>query len=205
MRESAGTRKQIQILIQEVWCGPESLHVQQVVDVLSPIFCCCAVAQSCPTPWTAARQVSPSITISQSLLKPTSIESMMPSNHLILCRSLLLLPSIFPSIRGFSSESARHIRSQIDTVNSILDNYSYFLPSPPTFGSPQSTLSAGDLVSCFTEKMKAICGWNSTNSIPHPTPPSDSPALYLLRPLLCDQHPVKAVPLHPHIRSHSLS
>ena len=62
------------------------------------------------TPWTAAHQASLSITISQSLLKPMSIESMMPSNHLILCRPLLLLPSIFPSIRVFSSESVLHIR-----------------------------------------------------------------------------------------------
>ena len=62
------------------------------------------------TPWTAAHQVSLSITDSQSLLKLMSIESMMPSNHLILCHPLLLLPSIFPSIRVFSSESALHIR-----------------------------------------------------------------------------------------------
>ena len=53
------------------------------------------------TPWTAARQVSLSFTISQILLKLMSIESVMPSNHLILCRPLLLLPSIFPSIRSF--------------------------------------------------------------------------------------------------------
>ena len=51
------------------------------------------------TPWTAARQASLSITISQSLLKLMSIESVMPSNHLVLCLSLLLLPSFFPSIR----------------------------------------------------------------------------------------------------------
>ena len=54
------------------------------------------------TPWTAARLASPSITNSWSLLKLMSTESVMPSNHLILCRSLLLLPSIFPSIRIFS-------------------------------------------------------------------------------------------------------
>ena len=57
------------------------------------------------TSWTAARQASLSITNSQSLLKLMSIESVMPSNHLILCRPLLLLPSVFPSIRVFSSES----------------------------------------------------------------------------------------------------
>ena len=62
------------------------------------------------TPWTAARQVSLSITNSQSLLKLMSIELVMPSNHLILCRPLLLPTSIFPSIRVFSKESALCIR-----------------------------------------------------------------------------------------------
>ena len=57
------------------------------------------------TPWTAACQASLSITNSQSLLKLMSIESVMPSNHLILCYLLFLLPSIFPSIRVFSNES----------------------------------------------------------------------------------------------------
>ena len=62
------------------------------------------------TPWTAARQASLSITNSQSSLKLMSIDSVMPSNHLILCRPLLLLSSIFPSIRVFSNESALPIR-----------------------------------------------------------------------------------------------
>ena len=62
------------------------------------------------TPCTAARQASLSISNSRSLLKLMSIESVMPSNHLILCRPLLLLPSIFPSIRVFSNESALRIR-----------------------------------------------------------------------------------------------
>ena len=62
------------------------------------------------TPWTAARQASLSFTISRSLLKLMSIESVMPSNHLILCHPLLLLPSVFPSISIFSSESALHLR-----------------------------------------------------------------------------------------------
>ena len=62
------------------------------------------------TPGTAACQASLSITISQSLLKLMSIESVMPSNHLILCHPLLLLPSIFPSVRVFSNESAVYIR-----------------------------------------------------------------------------------------------
>ena len=68
------------------------------------------------TPWTAAHQASlshthiTSLSNSQSLLKLMSIESVMPSNHLILCRPLLLRPSIFPSIRVFSNESVLHIR-----------------------------------------------------------------------------------------------
>ena len=62
------------------------------------------------TPWTAARQASLTITNSRSLPKPMFIESVMPSNHLILCHPLLLLPSIFPSIRVFSNDSALHIR-----------------------------------------------------------------------------------------------
>ena len=62
------------------------------------------------TSWTASRQASLSFTVSQSLLKLMSIESMMPSNHLILHCPLLLLPSVFPSIRVFSSESVLRIR-----------------------------------------------------------------------------------------------
>ena len=62
------------------------------------------------TQWTAAHQASLSITNSQSLLKLISFESVMPSNHLILCHPLLLLPSIFPSIRVFSNESVLLIR-----------------------------------------------------------------------------------------------
>ena len=62
------------------------------------------------TPWTAARQASLSITNSWSSLKLMSIESVMPSNHLIVCHVLLLPPSIFPSIRVFSKESVFHIR-----------------------------------------------------------------------------------------------
>ena len=71
-----------------------------------------SVAQSClfATAWTTAHQASLFITNSWSPSKPMSIESVMPSNHLILCHPLLLLPSIFPSIRVFSNESALHIR-----------------------------------------------------------------------------------------------
>ena len=73
------------------------------VQLLSPVWLFA-------TPWTAARQASLSFRNSWSLLKHMSIESVMPSNHLILCRPLLLLLSIFPSIRVFSNESALHIR-----------------------------------------------------------------------------------------------
>ena len=74
-----------------------------LVQSLSPV-------QLFATPWTAASQASLSITNSQSLLKLMSIESVMPSNHLILCHPLLLLPSIFPSIKIFSNESVLPIR-----------------------------------------------------------------------------------------------
>ena len=80
------------------------------------LFAALVVAQShshiwlFANPWTVAHQASLSFAISRSLLKLMSIESMMPSNHLVLCCPLLLLPSIPPSIRVFSSESALHIR-----------------------------------------------------------------------------------------------
>ena len=69
-----------------------------------------SVVSESATPWTAACQASLSITNSRSLPKLMSIESVMPSHHLILCRPLLFLPSIFPNIRVFSNESALHIR-----------------------------------------------------------------------------------------------
>ena len=75
----------------------------QLIQSLSPV-------RLFATPWTAARQVSLSITNSQSLLKLMSIESVMPSNHLILCHPLLLSPSIFSSIRVFSNKSVLCIR-----------------------------------------------------------------------------------------------
>ena len=77
------------------------------------IFEFSSVTQSCPTlcdPWTTERQASLSMINCQSPPKPMCTESLMPSNHLILCRPLLLLPSIFPSIRLFSNESALCIR-----------------------------------------------------------------------------------------------
>ena len=78
-----------------------------IMTLINPYHCCCccSVSQSCPsfvTPWTATHQAFLSFTISQSLLKLMFIESVMPSNNLILCCPVLLLPSIFPSIRVFS-------------------------------------------------------------------------------------------------------
>ena len=80
-------------------------HSINVVDV--QLLSCVRIFA---TPWTAARQASLSITNSRSWLNLMSIEAVMPSNHLILCYPLLLLPSIFPSIRIFSNESALPIR-----------------------------------------------------------------------------------------------
>ena len=110
-------------------CGPQNTFMRQLpgsdadglrnftkqcypCKVCSPC-CCCSVAQSCPTlcnPVEAAHQPALSFTSPQSLLKLMFIQSMMPSNHLILCHPLLLLPPIFPIIRFFSKESALCIR-----------------------------------------------------------------------------------------------
>ena len=87
------------ILQGPVWSVPTISSVQSLSCV-----------QIFVTPWTAARQASLSITNSQSLLKLMSTESVMPSNHLILCHPLLLPPSIFPNIRVFSDESDPGIR-----------------------------------------------------------------------------------------------
>ena len=70
------------------------------------------------TPWTAASQDSPSFIISWSLLRFMSVESVMPSNHVILCHPLLLLPSIFPGIKVFSNESALRIGGQVLELHS---------------------------------------------------------------------------------------
>ena len=97
-------QKQIQIISGREHTSLKSLGFQAIslVQVLSRV-------QLFATPWTAACQASLSIIRSQSLPKPMSIELVMPSNHLILCRPLLL-PSIFPSIRVFSNESALRMR-----------------------------------------------------------------------------------------------
>src|SRR5574337_9359 len=91
--------------------------LKKICDVEKVFGLCCISSvrllshvQLFSTPWTAAHQASLSITNSQSLLKPMFIKSVMPSNHLILCRPLLLPPSILPSSRVFSNESILHIR-----------------------------------------------------------------------------------------------
>ena len=85
------------------WFKGSSRRTVVVVQSLSRV-------QLFVTPWAAAHQASLSFTNSQSLLKLMSMESAMPINHLILCHPLLLLPSTFPNIRGFSNESVLHIR-----------------------------------------------------------------------------------------------
>ena len=98
-REVSGDNKPVHVLMMDLQTPVHFSSVQS----LSPVW-------FFETPWTAVHQASLSITNSWSLLKLTSIESVMPSSHLILCHPLLLPPSIFPRIRVFSNESALHIR-----------------------------------------------------------------------------------------------
>ena len=81
-----------------------------ILRAFSSVQFSCSVVSDSGTPWTTACQASLSITNSRSLLKLMSIESVMPSNHLILCHPLFLLPSVFPSVKVFSNESALRIR-----------------------------------------------------------------------------------------------
>ena len=97
-------------------------------------------------PWIAAHQASLSITNSWSLLKLMSIKSVMPSNHLILCHPLLLLPSIFPSIRAFSKESALRIRWPKDWSFSFSISPSSPLLNPPSLSVFHSTTVTGKLL-----------------------------------------------------------
>ena len=101
------------------------------------------------TPWTAAHQASLSFTISWSFLKLMSIEWVMPSNHLIHCHPLLLLPSVFASIRVFPSESALHIRCRIllqQKVSWVL------LPKPHSLGHPERTR---------LNSKEGVCSWKT--------------------------------------------
>ena len=111
---------QYTVCLATVWPRPSKCGGQGAEAVFSPpvnfpqphLLCCCSGAQlsDSVTPWAVARQASLSFTISQSLLRLMSIESVMPSSHLILCSLLLFMPSVFPSIKGFSGESALRIR-----------------------------------------------------------------------------------------------
>ena len=103
-----------------------TVHQFSSVQLLSPV-------RLFSTPWTAACQASLSITNSRSLLKLMSIESVMPFNHLIIHRPLLLLPSIFPSIRVFSNESALRIRWPKDWSFSFSISPSNEHPGPISF------------------------------------------------------------------------
>ena len=97
------------LLISVTWDSADlGLRIQELVLLSSVQLLSCV--RLFVTPWTAAHHASLSITNSHSLLKLMSIESVMPSNHLILCCPLLLPPSIFPSIRVFSNESVLRIR-----------------------------------------------------------------------------------------------
>ena len=110
------------------------------------------------TPWTAARQASLSITNSWSLLKLMSIESVMPSNHLILCHPLLLLPPIFPSIRVFSNESALCIRCP---------KYWSFSFNMTLFSCPQRTVwASGFPGGTVVNNLPASAGDPTGDSIP---------------------------------------
>ena len=112
------------------------------------------------TSWTAAGQTSLSITNSWSLLKLMSIESVMPSSHLILCRSFLLLPSIFPSIRIFSNESVLHIRWPKDWSFSFsispLNEYTGLISFRPGWTGWISLLSKDSQESSPTPQFKSI-------------------------------------------------
>ena len=96
------------------------------------LFYCCLVAKSCPTlcnPLDCSTPGFPVLHISQILLKLMSVESVTPSNHLILCHSLLLLPSIFPNIRVFSNESVLHISWSFNFSISPSNEYSGLISS----------------------------------------------------------------------------
>ena len=111
MRVTWTARRSNQSILKEIsrGCSLEGLMIK-LISVSVSLVQSLSHVQLFVTPWTAARQASLSITNSRSLLNLMSIESVRPSNHLILCRPLLLPPSIFPSIRVFSNEAVLRIR-----------------------------------------------------------------------------------------------
>ena len=114
-RENAEAKKRrlFDYSLKHIWMfesGCHSLLIKITIDSFNHVVQLLSHVRLFMTPWTAACQASMFYTIFWSLFKFMSIESVMPSNHLILCRPLLLLPSIFPSIRVFPNESALPIR-----------------------------------------------------------------------------------------------
>ena len=147
-----------------------------------------SVAQSCltlcdATRWIAARQASLSITSSQSSPKPMSIESVMPSSHLILCRPLLLLPSIFPSIRVFSNESTLCMRYHQQYETFSQQSYFWDCSISPTYQNcTQPTLLPKHFISnnCFPMNSSIL------PSIP----------IWSTNPFTLEKLPVNASPMH---------
>ena len=157
------------------------------------LCCCCSVTQLCLSlcdPMDCSMQASLSFTITQSLLKLMSIELVMPSNHLILCRPLLLLPPIFPSIRVFSSVSALHIRWPKDWSFSfsisLSNEYSGFISFiNPGLISLQSKGLSRVFSSITVQKYRFFGAEPSLWSSSHiHTWRLEKPQLWLYRPLL---------------------
>ena len=126
--------------------------------------CCCSVANSCPTlcdPMNCSTPGLPVLHYLQSLLRLMSIESVMPSNHLILCRPLLLVPSIFPNIRVFSNEWALRIRWSKDW------SFSFSIsPSNEHSGLISFRMDRLDLLS-IPGTLKSLLQHHSSNTIYH--------------------------------------
>ena len=117
----------------------QAFQLNSICSMLLAVSQLLSRVQLSVTPWTVARQASLSFTISRSLLKFTSIEPVMPSKHLILCRPLLLLPSVFPSIRVFSKELALRIRWPKDWTFSFIPQDADTLTCPSCFTSAHAT------------------------------------------------------------------
>ena len=129
------------------------------------------------TPWTAACQTSPSFTITLTLLKLMFIESAMPSNHLILCHPLLLLPSIFPSIRIFPDESALHVREGPNPMTHILVRGKYGnSPVVQCLGFHASIAGSTGLTPGWATKIPRAmwCGQKKTQKNPRKTINTDT-------------------------------
>ena len=145
------------------------------VQSLSPV-------QLSATPWTAAHQASLSFTISRNLLKLMSIESVMPSNHLVLCHPLLLPPSISPSIRVFSNESALQIRwskywsfsSSISPSNEYSGLISFRIDSLDLLAVQETlkSLLQSDQISCsvMSDSLRPHESQHARPPCPSPTP-----------------------------------